>query len=59
MPPRTRITLNFLGRPGVGPLLIVALSLAAGVIGVWGYDWRWGMLAIMVAGLVFVATTDF
>jgi hypothetical protein len=56
--PRTRVTLSFLGNPGVGPLVIVALSLVAGIIGVWGYDWRWGMIAIMVAGLVFVATTE-
>lgn len=59
MPPRTRITLSFLGKPGVGPLLIVALSLISGVVGVWGYDHRLGLLALMVAGLVFVATTDF
>lgn len=58
MPPRTRITLAYLARPGVVPLLIVVLSLVSGVIGVWGYDWRWGMMAVMVAGLVFVATTE-
>lgn len=58
MPPRTRITLAYLAKPGAAPLLLVALSLTAGIVGVFGYDWRWGMLAIMLAGLIFVATTE-